>query len=692
MRWLNRKDAVSNIGTASIIGVILGLVHGGFFVHHLSPMELPFGSFLYLLYLIGIYVLICSGLGFLIGLISKKLLRKLVLIQIIVGIPAIIFVTLFLLSKWESTLSYYPVSLQNILYAYSQFITNFFIVAFYFIIFSILVISIHFTNKKEIAIFNRNISLFLPIACLLFCLTFYWFYTQKYMVIGNSSFALGLNRSPDKSHKKIFEKADLVNNRNIIFIVIDALRADHLSCYGYERLTSPNIDEFAKQSVLFSNAIAQKTKTSPSMASFLTGTYPRTHGIISIRTPLYEDAITIGEVLKKHNYRTASVVSNGNLGYAFNFDQGFDDVFELWMKGSSNIAESVNKHAFQWLEKNYQDKFFLYLHYIDPHGKYTPPPPYNEIFVDDKFYGKLKNIKVDIKSEHWNAIHKYNVLLEGPRQTDLDYYISQYDGEIRYCDKYIGQLLRKIKELGLDKNTLIVLTADHGEDLTWHDYYFEHGTFTYESCAHIPFIVSVPMPFKPKVVENVVESVDLFPTILDFLGMPRIKGLQGESLFPILNNENTEDTDSKKIGFVEGNYARKVNIAIRTKDWKLIYNPYLLRTSGSIYQLIDALDFDSICSPTFIIFNSWSYLCNVIGLGLKNYNMMYELYNIKEDPREQNNLFAKRRDIAIPLKEKLMAWIKEHPRVSIDDLIGENKKMTLDKKTKENLKALGYIQ
>jgi arylsulfatase A-like enzyme len=526
----------------------------------------------------------------------------------------------------------------------------------------------------------------------LFCLVFYWLYTQEYKVEENSAFVTELNKNSFKSRPRVLGKEGMVNNRNIILIVIDTLRADHLSCYGYERLTSPNIDDFAKRGVLFTNAIVQKTKTSPSVASILTGTYPYTHGVDGCRTMLYDDAITIGEVVKEHDYRTASVVSNGNLGYEFNFTQGFDDVFEVWKLGST-IAENVNKYAISWLEKNYQDKFFLYIHYIDPHSKYTPPPPYNEMFVNDEFYGRLKDIKIGIGNTHWNSIHYKDTLLEGPHQTELDYYISQYDGEIRYCDEYVGQLLNKIKELGLDKNTLIILTADHGEDLTEHDFYFGHGTFAYEACARVPFIISFPPIFKPKLVDDVVETVDIFPTILDFLGMEKINNSQGNSLFPILSGEDVKDINLKKFGFVEGNYGKQIVTAIRTKDWKLIYNPYLLHIKGETlrFALVDTLDFDSIYFPSFI-WKSWSYFCAIGVDDLRNYNMRYELYNIKEDPDEQNNLYLKRSDIAITLRKELMKWLKEHPRRFVKDITNGIEGKKPEKETLENLKALGYIQ
>jgi len=230
-----------------------------------------------------------------------------------------------------------------------------------------------------------------------------------------------------------------------------------------------------------------------------------------------------------------------------------------------------------------------------------------------------------------------------------------------------------------------MLTSDHGEDLTEHDVYFNHGIFAYEACARVPLIISFPPKFAPKVIGNVVETIDIFSTILDFLGIEQINSLQGESLLPVLRGGDSENKSFKKFGFVEGNYNKRIITAIRAKDWKLLYKPYLLRGNG------DALDLASFYSPIFI-WRSLSYLC-AFGMDvLSNYNMMYELYNVQEDPHEQKNLFLKRPAIGIPLREKLMKRMSAHPRLFVEDLIGKAEDKTLEKETRENLKTLGYIQ
>jgi glucan phosphoethanolaminetransferase (alkaline phosphatase superfamily) len=266
-----------------------------------------------------------------------------------------------------------------------------------------------------------------------------------------------------------------VDPLNVLLITVDTLRADHLGAYGYGRNTSPHIDELARTGVLFSQAIAQWPKTTPSFASMMTGTYAHHHGLVRYTQQRLPDRfVVLAEVLRNANYDTVGIVTNGNLAKAFNFDQGFATYVEMWRTFADERAEHVTDHALSWLKQNASHHtFFMWLHYSDPHAPYEPPPPYSEMYVGDRYYGGTQRVgfNADFDTDMGGIPGRSRL---GDHDV-LDYYVAQYDAEIRYTDDNIGKVLTAVTSMGLTANTLIVLTADHGESLGSHDYYFEIG-------------------------------------------------------------------------------------------------------------------------------------------------------------------------------------------------------------------------
>ncbi len=297
---------------------------------------------------------------------------------------------------------------------------------------------------------------------------------------------------------------------NVILITIDTLRSDRVSSYGSDHVDTPNIDSFASEGVLFSNAASTVPFTLPAHSSILTGLYPPGHGVReNVGYTLDASIPTLAEVLSNGGWNTAGFVSafvlDSRWGIGRGFDRYFDD-FNLTDFESANLS-SVQRsgdvtiaEAVRWLDGRSQDSpFFLWLHLYDPHDPYTPPEPF--------------------KSQYPNR---------------------PYDGEVAYTDSLIGEFRKALEERGLLASSFVILTADHGEGLGDHGE-SSHGFFLYDTTIHVPLIVRQPTSADAgRVVDAAVSHVDLFPTILDVVGLAAPKEVHGQSLLPMIAGENVE--------------------------------------------------------------------------------------------------------------------------------------------------------
>ena len=441
---------------------------------------------------------------------------------------------------------------------------------------------------------------------------------------------------------------------NVILIVVDSLRASHLGANGYNRNTSPNIDKLAKEGVFFPNAISTIPRTSPSVASILTGLYPHSHGI----RYLYIDKLkphvtTLQEILQNHGYKTIGHdIDMNNTG----IEKGFD-AFNLLQWRMINKIERTVKKAVNWnykvnpaetltdlainyIKKLKNKKFFLYLHYVGPHWPYSPPKPYDEMF-DPSYKGEHAFNELNGKIKRGDLIFNNKL----PKEEN-EHAIAHYDGAIRFVDSQIGRLLENLENTNLINDTLIILCSDHGEGFGEHDIYFHHELL-YDEILKVPLIFKHPKLPKKKI-ESQAQSTDIMPTILDILDIPLIEDIEGASLMPLIkgniNIRKYTFAESGKNDFEQNKRIYLPGIKgrwrmIRTDEWKLIYIPH----------------------PE---------------------NDIYELYNLKDDPKETKNLFAKKPEIASMLKEELFKLMKESEEVEITDLTEKSKKL---------LKKLGYI-
>lgn len=309
-------------------------------------------------------------------------------------------------------------------------------------------------------------------------------------------------------------RAPSAERPNVIVLLLDTLRADHLGTYGYERNTSPVLDAFAKENIKFNYAITASPWTPPSVASILTGLYPATHRMMppndrevarKTTTRLNPNLDTLPEILKKLGYRTAAVSPNPWITEDFGYDQGFDHFFYHPRAIASKINTVAKKVIDNWLTDS-ADKspFFLYLHYLDPHDPYNPPAEYRELF----------------KGEIAARPAAYN-----DRMLEL---IGHYDGEIRYLDTELGKLFEFLKTKGLYENTVIVVVGDHGEQFRERGDH-RHGYQLFNEEVHIPLLLRVPK-LEAKAIDRSVSTVDIYPTILELLGQPLPSSYPGVSL------------------------------------------------------------------------------------------------------------------------------------------------------------------
>lgn len=379
-------------------------------------------------------------------------------------------------------------------------------------------------------------------------------------------------------------KNDGKRNPNIILISIDTLRADHLGCYGYDRKTSPNIDEFSQTSILFENFFSHSSSTTPSHASMLTSLYVLSHGICANAPKLMfsNKVSTLQEVLREHGFKTAAFTGDAWLSEVYGFSRGFDK----WSEKFRNIRRHLPLVE-EWIKNNRNNKFFLFFHFYDVHSPYLyrkelkkmyQNPNYIEeieklsIKVDkaiknredlEKFFGTLSDREKGIAVLYSYTVKLLHTLLDGGKgkrvinknysifhkfyskewrkipdySNQLQFLIDSYDVGIRETDMYIGEFFQFLKKSGLWDNTLIIVTSDHGEEFMENKKLGHEGNL-YDTLLHVPFIIKMPgtQPVKTRRIKALAEAVDMMPTILDLLEIDFNSQLQGKSLLGLIDD------------------------------------------------------------------------------------------------------------------------------------------------------------
>lgn len=423
---------------------------------------------------------------------------------------------------------------------------------------------------------------------------------------------------------------------NVVLITFDTTRADRIGCYGNDRIETPVLDNLAAQGIRFANAMSTNPITAPSHTSIHTGRFPIAHGVRDNGLfRLSEDQVTLAEILAEKGFATAAAIGAFPLSSQFGLDQGFD-IYEDHLSGAyenhrgeriipkdrlffdERRAAEVNEAIFPWLDEHADEQFFLWVHYFDPHQPFEPEQPYRDQYLDDL-----------------------------------------YNGEIAYSDASLGFLLDYIDRLGALENTLVVMTADHGEGLGEHNE-VTHAVLAYDSTLHVPLIIRPPAGAAPKglVIEDRVTTVDIVPTILDLLGLdwterretdagPNVSSLQGRSLTAYFL-DGKSDVDN-----------------VPSDDTRELYSENL--------------------SPA--LSHGWGELRVLYEENLKYiHGPRPEMYDLANDPDELNNLVDTRREDAARLRYQLEQYLSRHA------LEGTSTTQVMSPEVMEQLAALGYLR
>ncbi len=383
--------------------------------------------------------------------------------------------------------------------------------------------------------------------------------------------------------------------KSVILIGIDTLRADHVSFYGYSRKTTPHIDSLARTGVVFENCLSVAPWTLPSFFSIVTSTYPSVHlygtNVRGVGTSLFKIANfwsvgtispdyrikTLAEILRGQGYYTAAFVNNPFLSTEFEFDRGFDEFNQYGPTAKEGIEQIL-----PWLEKHREEKFFLFFHIMDPHDR------------------------ADASSLRQTA--SYFGDAGGSHDT-----VFRYDSAIRFCDEQIGRLMGKLEETDLDQKTLLVVTADHGEEFSEHGE-TGHGHSLYDEVLLVPLIFHLPgLAGEGTVSKERSSTLDIAPTILQILGLPAPSYYQGNGL---ISSDDGSAAPAQPL-FAEGITFGHEKKAVFSEHYKLIYTTTLDK---------------------------------------------FELYDLRADPRERRNMIGKLPEVEHRLRQILESFLHDANR------------------------------
>ncbi|WP_219837392.1 sulfatase [Paenibacillus sp. R14(2021)] len=441
---------------------------------------------------------------------------------------------------------------------------------------------------------------------------------------------------------------------NLILFGIDSLRRDHMSGYGYSKMTTPFIDKLASEGVLFEQHFSPSIPTTPAYASMLTGMDVFGTDVVALRHqgPLGAHVKTLAEVLEENGYNTTCVGFTGNPSA-----RGFQTYlnYESWQpdqeSGKAPKAENLNRVAIPELERlAAEDKpFFLFLRHMDPHSPYLPPEPFERIF-----YGKDEKDPANTSMEPVYGFKPFADYLKSwipEGVTDHEYVSAQYDGSIAYMDVCMQSLFTKLADMGIEEETLIVITSDHGETLYEHDCFFDHHGL-YDCTLVVPLILKFPGRVPAgKRIENVSVISDIMPTVLDLLDIETGIAYDGRNLTALIHGDAKPDSSLSELYITECTWMRKHGW--RTPEWKLIC----------------ALEPDFHGKPEI------------------------ELYNLIRDPGENVNVAEQEPEVVAFLQQRMLAYIAEresevdrtNPIYTNTNWHGQNRQFTSSEDAYESL-------
>jgi len=426
-------------------------------------------------------------------------------------------------------------------------------------------------------------------------------------------------------------KRDPASPPSFVVLVLDGASAERMGLYGGEGEVTPFLDALGRESVVFDAAVSQAVYTIASIGSLLTGQYPERHQSVSFADRLRNDAVTLPGILSGAGYYTAAFPGNAVVSKTFGLDRGYQEFFPVWEgEGYTGHGDSVVSAFKVWLEGRPEEPFFAYVHLREPHFPYNPPPPFDTRFGPDSPYpGGIRDtfLVEDLNRKAASG--------EPPSKEVLARVRGLYLGNLAYADSLVGEVLGM-----LDPSTIVVVTADHGEALFEHGF-LGHNTQLYEESIRIPLLIRAP-GFAPRRVSDLVELIDLTPTILELAGLsraPEASGFQGRSLVPALAGRSLP---KRKLALSRTLWT-KPRYSVRSERFKLIWDS---RTGAS------------------------------------------ELYDLESDPEEQTTLESRVREGY--LREELFLWYREQERLKAREPLPDDAILSEDDRLR--LESLNYLE
>lgn len=458
----------------------------------------------------------------------------------------------------------------------------------------------------------------------------------------------------------------------IILYVMDSLRPDFLSCYGYERATSPHIDELAREGVLFANAFAQSTWTRASGASLLSSTYPSVHGLSTLRDALSVSVPVIPEMVKAAGFKTVALTTMGNISPFFGFGRGFDHFVEIYREEGVTerrrkikfagrerrhfrtvgedmpivTSEDINRFLFSFLKEGLGSNLFFFVWSLDTHDPYFHRDPSLARFSSSEEIWLTR----DLKKMH--------------SEKERESLRNMYADMIYHNDVHIGVLAKTLKELNLFDETLFILTGDHGESFGEHGAN-SHGGAPYEEVIRVPLIMKFPRSQFSGRVAGLVQHIDIVPTILEYAGVAGDgMQLQGKSLLPLI--KNGEEVNPWVFAETQLHANLPKYICMRNHEYKYMeIRPGKFKFHKSILQTL---------SPLVLSFMKKKLL-----------------FCVRDDPLEKMNVLGKHKERMKDFQQRLQSFLKDNERISRGSRKETCVNTGMNEEVAKQLKAMGYF-
>jgi arylsulfatase A-like enzyme len=539
----------------------------------------------------------------------------------------------------------------------------------------------------------------------------------------------------------IFASAAPGAQPNIVLVTVDTTRPDHLSCYGYDRQTTPRLERLAAESILFSEARSVIPLTTPSHVTIMTGLLPENHQVFANSHPVDSSFTMMAEIFKKAGYTTGAFVSVRLVDAPLGFSQGFDFFSGLADSGKreqapvpdQSTAQGTSRRklerrgdetiadALRWLGELKGQRFFVWVHLYDPHLPYVPPAEYGLQFNPDyeTYLDQIRNPlheKIEAKREQGKPLSLGFVLAEMvgldqeyrlPRDVSpelAESMIRAYDGEIAFADLQLGRLFDLLEEKGEYANTIIVVMGDHGEILYEKERYFGHHKYLYEGSVRIPVIMRFPGVSATRL-DVPITNADILPTVLEAVGIESKVPMDGLSYWPMISRNQQVRVPERRFYVTntgEPRRPRPEQSTGRLSKLRMRFRKGIAAVRLTAAKLLRKVQIALSIQPKWKIENhfqkfavlqgNWKLIRSaVLDEEKKKRTIKYELYNLASDPQETRDLYGEQGAIAEQMKAVLTAFLN---RKRLMKVLPEDRQKTDEERQEEMrmLRSLGYIQ